>query len=37
MYELLMNTVRTFFGAGLWRQALQVAVVGIGTRVSIQP
>jgi len=26
MYELLMNTVRTFVGSGLWRMALVVAI-----------
>ena len=26
MYEVLMNTVRTFFGSGLWRYALKIAV-----------
>ena len=26
MYEVLMNTVRTFFGSGLWRTALEYAL-----------
>ena len=26
MYEVLMNTVRTFFGSGLWKKALEVAL-----------
>ena len=26
MYEVLMNTVRTFFGSGLWRKALEFAL-----------
>lgn len=26
MYEVLMNTVRTFFGSGLWRKALELAL-----------